>query len=194
MALGPSLPQIGALQLLSARPQVSPRFLRAWHPAFVLARMPTVSTPNPGAGVRGHAPPGPQPRDLIPMSGGSSLGLRPLQPVLHTFSLSPDATFLSPFLPDLLVWDPGCLSEIPALAAPSGFCLCRAVFCPISTSFSPWASPSCPFVPRPPLPPPLRGAGPQAPNASPSVSTRAPSRESWPSTRATWSPSWRPAR
>lgn len=115
MALGPSLPQIGALQLLSARPQVSPRFLRAWHPAFVLARMPTVSTPNPGAGVRGHAPPGPQPRDLIPMSGGSSLGLRPLQPVLHTFSLSPDATFLSPFLPDLLVWDPGCLRFLPWL-------------------------------------------------------------------------------
>uniref|UniRef100_A0A452TNH4 non-specific protein-tyrosine kinase n=1 Tax=Ursus maritimus TaxID=29073 RepID=A0A452TNH4_URSMA len=41
MAPGPRLPPIWAIQLVSARPQVSPHFLRAWHPTFISARMPT---------------------------------------------------------------------------------------------------------------------------------------------------------
>lgn len=74
---------------------------------------------------------------------------------------------------------------------------------PISMSFSLLSSfPSHASAPhisvmsslRPSPGPLCRGAGPRVPSASPNASTPAPSQGSWPSARATWSPSWRPAR
>lgn len=192
MAPGPRLPPIWAIQLVSARPQVSPHFLRAWHPTFI-SQDANGECPQPGCLC-------PRPvLDPICTRGTSApcrglyLWLRSPSSQCCMLSLSPDAALLSPFLPDLLLWGPGFVSDTSALAAPSRFLFLRSLPHCLLPSFHFFLSLGLSLMPLCP-PTPLRGAGPQAPSASPSANTRAPSRESWPSTRATWSPSWRPVR
>uniref|UniRef100_A0A8C9M918 Protein kinase domain-containing protein n=1 Tax=Panthera tigris altaica TaxID=74533 RepID=A0A8C9M918_PANTA len=104
-------------------PQVSPRFLRAWRPTFVSARMPTVSTPTPGCLCLAPCPAQSTPTGPRRRVGGCTL---------------------------TVCFYPGCS---PFLLCCS-FCLCLAVFCPVSISSSPLASlmPFCSPPRNPPSP------------------------------------------